>query len=208
MVLLSTAYNPPVSWLALLYQHQEVEIDLWETYPKQTYRNRCRIATSNGLIDLSIPVNKPNGKQSRTNEILLEEKQNWRQQHWRSIKNAYQSTPFFIHYEEGIRNIIESDIQLLWKLNHALIEFIADQIHIDFEIKYSKDFIEESPYEDFRFKIHPKQQEIISYPSYYQVFDDKLGFQGGLSSLDLLFNLGPEALIYLDKLPQIPFNKQ
>lgn len=208
MVLLSTSYFPPVSWLALLYQHKEVAIDLWETYPKQTYRNRCKITTSNGNMDLSIPVKKPNGNQSKTNEVLLDEKQNWRQQHWRSIKNAYQSTPFFIHYEEGIKDILESDITQLWKLNHALIKYIAKQIHMDYSIEYTDDFIEESTQQDYRFRIHPKQEEIIHLPPYYQVFDNRIGFQEGLSSLDLLFNLGPEAILYLDKLPEITTNKQ
>jgi hypothetical protein len=209
MVLLSTSYFPPISWLALLYQQKEVSIDLWETYQKQSYRNRCRIATSNGLMDLSIPVKKPNGNHSRSNEIILDDHQNWRQQHWRSIKNAYQSTPFFIHYEEGIHSILfDKKTTLLWELNHHTIKFIADQIHIDYKIEYTNDFIEESNENDFRFKIHPKHKELLDYPDYYQVFDDKIGFQGGLSSLDLLFNLGPEAIIYLDQLPEIIIRKK
>ena len=37
-------------------------------------------------------------------------------------------------------------------------------------------------------------------PPYYQVRQGQLGFIGGLSILDLLFNLGPEALLYLRSL--------
>jgi len=208
MVYLSTAYFPPISWLTLLYQKKEVSIDLWESYTKQSYRNRCRIATSNGLMDLSIPVKKPYGNQSKTRDILLDNQQNWQQNHWRGIKNAYQSTPFFIHYEEGIQKIINTDFEFLWQLNHELIEHIADEINMDYSINYTKDFMEETDENDFRFKIHPKQDEIMNYPPYYQVFDDKIGFQQGLSSLDLLFNLGPEAILYLDKLSEITTNKQ
>lgn len=208
MVLLSTSYFPSISWLALLYQNKEVTVDLWETYPKQTYRNRCRIVTSNGLMELSIPVKKPNGNQSKTHDILLDDQQSWRQQHWKSIKNAYQSSPYFIYYEDGIQEIIESDINTLWKLNEALILYISNQINMDYNINYSADFIEETNQKDFRCKIHPKHQEIIDYPPYYQVFDDKIGFQPGLSSLDLLFNMGPEALLYLDNLPEILTSKQ
>ncbi len=203
MILLSTSYFPPITWLALLYQNKEVSIDLWETYPKQTYRNRCNIATSNGLMALSIPVKKPKGNQSKTNEILLDNQQNWQQQHWRSIKNAYQSTPFFIHYEEEIKSLIYGNYKFLWQLNDAIIKMICLQIDIDFKINYTDDFIEKVPSQDFRFIIHPKHQEWAALPPYYQVFDDKTGFIGGLSSLDLLFNLGPEALIYLDRLPLI-----
>jgi hypothetical protein len=203
MILLSTTYFPPISWLAILYQNKEVNIDLWETYPKQTYRNRCNIATSNGLMGLSIPVKKPNGNQTKTKEILLDSEQNWQQQHWRSIKNAYQSTPFFIHYEEEVKNLIHGNYESLWQLNDAIIQMLCHQIDIDCRINYTNDFIEETPPRDFRFIIHPKQQELIKIPPYYQVFDDKTGFIEGLSSLDLLFNLGPEALLYLDRLPTI-----
>lgn len=208
MVLLSTTYFPPITWLALLYQNKEVSIDLWESYTKQSYRNRCRIATSNGLLDLSIPVKKPHGNHTKTQEVLLDNQQNWQQNHWRGIKNAYQSTPFFMHYEEGIQQILNSKFEFLWQLNHALVAHIADEINMDYSMNYTKDFIEETHETDFRFKIHPKQNEIIHFPPYYQVFDDKIGFQAGLSSLDLLFNLGPEAILYLDKLPEITMIRQ
>lgn len=39
---------------------------------------------------------------------------------------------------------------------------------------------------------------IDGFARYYQVREDKLGFLPHLSVVDLLFNLGPEALLYLD----------
>ena len=41
-------------------------------------------------------------------------------------------------------------------------------------------------------------------PPYWQVREDKLGFISGLSVLDLIFNLGPEAVVYLDRLSESP----
>lgn len=208
MILFSTTYFPPISWLALLYQNQQARIDLWETYPKQSYRNRCRIATSNGVMDLSIPVKKPNGNASKTKEISFDEKQDWRKQHWKSIKNAYQSTPFFIHYEDAIQEVLFKEYEHLWQLNHAIILLLCEEIDIDSQISYTSDFIEEPKEPDIRFLIHPKKEQLTDFPPYYQVFDDKLGFIPDLSSLDLLFNLGPESLIYLDQLPRISVLKQ
>lgn len=45
-----------------------------------------------------------------------------------------------------------------------------------------------------------KEPESHNMPPYYQVRADKLGFIPSLSILDLLFNMGPEAQLYLKKL--------
>ncbi|MBK7029957.1 MAG: hypothetical protein IPH45_12420 [Bacteroidales bacterium] len=55
-IILPTAYLPPISWWALLYHKKEIHLELQETYPKQTYRNRCHIYSASGLLPLSIPV--------------------------------------------------------------------------------------------------------------------------------------------------------
>ena len=45
MLLLSTAYLAPVQYYAHLYAAQQIIEDHGEHYVKQTYRNRCYIAT-------------------------------------------------------------------------------------------------------------------------------------------------------------------
>ena len=39
--LLSTTYFGPVQWYQKLYRSEAVEIEQWESFQKQTYRNRC-----------------------------------------------------------------------------------------------------------------------------------------------------------------------
>ena len=54
---------------------------------------------------------------------------------------------------------------------------------------------------DFRETIDPKHPEPDAdfVPRrYYQVFERKTGFLPNLSILDLLFNMGPEGIFYLD----------
>lgn len=196
--LLSTAYFPPISWMALLLQAPAASIDLWETYSKQSYRNRCQISTSLGVLDLNIPVKKPNGNQTKTKDILIDYQQKWQLLHWKSIKTAYQSAPFFIYYQDEIEALIFGNYSHLYLLNEAIIRKFLTINGSNSLINYTSDFITPNSHEsDFRFSIHPKKPNLWPTPKYYQTFEDKIGFTENLSVLDLLFNLGPEIPEYL-----------
>ena len=62
MTLFSTAYFPSVSYMARFLKEETPIIEVWDTYHKQTYRNRCRVMTANGVESLSVPVIKVNGR--------------------------------------------------------------------------------------------------------------------------------------------------
>lgn len=204
MTLLSTAYFPSISWMALFSQRKEVLIDLFETYPKQSYRNRFSIATSHGILNLSVPVKKPMGNRSKTNEIIIDYQQKWQSLQWKSIKTAYQSAPFFLYYQDEIEELIKKEYPSLKEMNETIILELASLMGINSSLKYTNDFIPlENPDEDFRFSIHPKLDSPFQIKPYYQVFDEQHGFFKDLSSLDLLFNLGPESIAYLESLALI-----
>ena len=59
--------------------------------------------------------------------------------------------------------------------------------------------------EDFRDAIHPKHpnsilRDLELEKPYFQVFSQKHGFQSDLSIMDLLFNEGPDSIMYLKRL--------
>ena len=60
-VYLSTAYLPPIDYLALWMHSGTTVIEKYEYVEKQSYRNRCRIATASGATELSIPLERPQG---------------------------------------------------------------------------------------------------------------------------------------------------
>lgn len=201
MTVLSTAYFPPIIWMAYLYQKKEILIDTHETYAKQSYRNRTQIATATGAMNLSIPVKKPNGNQTKTFNIQVDTHQKWASLHWKSIKTAYQSAPFFLFYQDEIEAILKKKFHTLIDLNEHITKELASMIGFQADFKYSEDFIAlENAENDFRFHIHPKKQLAIEFPPYYQIFDEKHQFIPNLSILDLLFNLGPESISYLESL--------
>ena len=59
-VLLPVLYLGPISYFSQLKQHQagRIELERFEHFPKQTYRNRMSIYSPNGKLDLTIPVKK------------------------------------------------------------------------------------------------------------------------------------------------------
>jgi len=87
-ILLSTAYLAPIQYYSKLVKYKKVFIELHENFPKQTYRNRCKIYAANGELSLSIPVKKKDVK-VKTKDILIDYDTNWRKLHWKSIESAY-----------------------------------------------------------------------------------------------------------------------
>ncbi len=201
VVLLSTAYLAPVSYYVLLARAGKVVIEQHENYQKQSYRNRCLIAAANGPMVLSIPVKKtPPGKNS-IRDIQLSGHGNWQHMHWNSLVSAYASSPYFAFYRDDIRPFYKKKYKYLFDFNEALREEICALLNLEPRLEYSKSYTTgpETEMLDYRELIHPKKQrleELLPGP-YVQVFDRKFGFLPDLSVLDLLFNTGPEACLFL-----------
>ena len=173
-----------------------------ENYQKQSWRNRCRILTSNGPENLNVPVVHENGTFALPiREIRVEYTTPWVQRTERAIESAYSSSPFFIYYKDELFAILDSHPATLWELNRRLIDFFCTKIGIAPEIRETESF-DAAWAEDYRALIHPKRANTILRDlglerPYWQVFKDKFGFVPGLSIMDLLFNEGPESLCWL-----------
>lgn len=201
VVLLSTAYLAPVSYYVLLARAGKVVIEQHENYQKQSYRNRCLIAAANGPMVLSIPVKKTLPGKNSIRDIQLSGHGNWQHMHWNSLVSAYASSPYFAFYRDDIRPFYEKKYKYLFDFNEALREEICALLHLEPRLEYSKSYTTgpETEILDYRELIHPKKQrpeELLPGP-YVQVFDRKFGFLPDLSVLDLLFNTGPEACLFL-----------
>ena len=203
VVLLSTAYLPPIEYIIQCLRFQKVLIEQFETYQKQTYRNRCNIATANGLLQLSIPIKKVNGNHTITKDIEIDNSNRWNQIHWRAIASAYKHSPYFIHYCEPIESIFKNPPKLLTEFNMQLLDIVFKILKTDLDLSYTSKYeVIPDNITDFRKAIQPKHT--ISYtgkPStfaeYTQTFNNKYSFIPNLSIIDLIFNEGPAAFDYL-----------
>jgi len=80
---LSSAYLAPISYFQLLLNAPQIWIDIDEKYQRQSYRNRCVINSSNGLITLSIPVEKPVAGKYAMRDMRIASHGEWQKSHWR-----------------------------------------------------------------------------------------------------------------------------
>jgi hypothetical protein len=204
-VYLSSAYLAPVQYYSK-FLNNRVFIEQHENYLKQSYRNRCMIVSANGVMPLSIPVEHASGAKVLTKDIRIADHGNWQHLHWNAIVSAYNSTPFFEYYQDDFYPFYHKKYDFLFDLNEEILNLTFRLLQVDQEISYTDEYKREvEPNElDFRETIHPKKDwrindsNFIPYP-YYQVFDQKFGFQPNMSIIDLLFNMGNESLIVLMK---------
>ncbi|WP_417431459.1 WbqC family protein [Halpernia sp.] len=191
-------YLPNISWfIQYLENNTEVIIEKFENFPKQTFRNRTNIYGANGKLTLVIPINHTGNRLYKNTEISYAE--NWQKQHWKSIKTAYQSSPYFEFYEDRFAKIYEKKEKFLFDFNLKALEILIQLLKIDKKFQFSESYKTESSALDLRQSFSAKKESTETFENYYQTFGEKFGFIQDLSVCDLLFNLGPESLIYLKK---------
>ena len=206
-------YILPLTYLGniLYYAHltsSRCTIDIHSNYIKQTYTNRCSIISANGIQDLTIPIIKPKEK-TPIKDIRISSHDNWQQLHWRAIQSAYNSTPFYEYFCDDYLPFYQKKWDFLLDFNLKIQEKTLELLNFQKIESYLSDtYIEKSNFntKDLREVINPKKFDVSLYNNlntpYYQIFNQKFGFMPNLSIIDLLFNMGNEARIYLKKINQ------
>ena len=195
-IVLGSVYAGNIDYYCALSSEQNIIIDIYQHFQKQSYRNRCVIAGANGSLNLIVPVIRGKGKTALI-DIKIDNSQNWKKIHWKSLESAYRTSPYFEFYEHEFEAIYLNKIhQSLFDFNNDMFNVILNclqiEINVNFSMSYSKNY---SDFLDLREIIHPKKYPSRFYnnPQYRQVFDTKYKHLENLSVLDLLFNEGPRA---------------
>lgn len=194
-------------------------------YTKRDWRNRNLIKTPNGLKWLSIPVSVKGKYFQKINETKISDKK-WNKSHLGILKQNYNNARF---YKETIGWIEElymnCNFEYLSEINLHFIREINKYLNIKTEIRFSKDFdlhedrnmrlinickelngsdyfsgpaakfyMDEKLFEANNLNVHYLNHS--DYPKYSQLYDS---FEHGVSILDLIFNVGNEAIKFYKK---------
>lgn len=198
--LLSSTYFGPVQWYQKLCRYDRVLIEHCDAYQKQTYRNRCLIATTQGVQALTVPVVHGRDAQQDREVIKISDHGNWRHLHWQALQTAYGDSPFFEYYEDDLRPFFTERWELLYDFNETIRLKMCELLDIHPVVSHTTQYHPSPAPNDFREAIRPKHPLPDAHfepRPYYQVYQQKHGFLPNLSILDLLFNMGPESIYYL-----------
>lgn len=195
-VLLPSAYLPPVRFFSAM-KTGSVLIEQYDSYVKQTYRNRCVIATANGMQPLTVPTVRPDTPKQIMKDVRISDHGDWRRQHWNALESAYMNSPFFMYYQDDFRPFYEKKYEFLLDFNMELTRIILELAHMKVELNLTESYgATYNSVTDLRALAEPGQGTSGARP-YWQVFGRKHGFLPGLSAVDLLFNMGPEFKSFL-----------
>ncbi|MEQ8714717.1 MAG: WbqC family protein [Cyclobacteriaceae bacterium] len=193
-IVVESQYLPGIAYFSLLASANTIIIDGHENYVRQTYRNRAEILGPNGIINLTVPVERGRSKQLMK-ETLIDNTSNWQKIHWRSIQSSYGKSPFFEYYADQLVSYYEREYRYLVDLNHDLLSCLLKVVDLDVQWSYSKQYVESESVDiqDYRSIVNPKRKkdylEKLSTLAYPQVFGSK--FVTGMSLIDMLFCEGP-----------------
>ena len=122
--LLQTTYFGPIQWYQKLYRYDHCLIEQYDSYQKQTYRNRCLIATANGVQALTVPVENEKGEMKNEKcllrDIRISDHNQWRRVHWNALQSAYSESPFFDYYADDLHPFFERKYNFLIDFNEEI----------------------------------------------------------------------------------------
>ena len=151
-MILPTTYMGPVEWYRqFLANPSAVQIEVMESFPKQTYRNRCTItlpheSQSNcqspiaNSLTLTVPVKRVDSKQL-TRDVEISYQQRWQHQHWIALVSAYKRTPYFDYYADFFRPFYEQETRFLVDFNEKIHQVIVDLMKNNATVAIKKDNI-------------------------------------------------------------------
>ena len=141
--LLQTTYFGPVQWYQKLKRYDHCVIEQYDSYQKQTYRNRCVIATANGLQALTVPVDHSplTIDHVQCKDLRISDHNQWRRVHWNALQSAYSESPFFEYYADDIRPFFEQKYEFLIDFNEAIRQKMCELLDIDTSVSYSSGFM-------------------------------------------------------------------
>lgn len=189
-LIIDSQYFGALDYIKTLFQFSNVEIEQYENYRKMSFRNRCIVAGSNGLVTLSVPL--ANGRDAR--QLMKDTRVNyagrWQLEQVRTLESCYARAPYFEYFWPEVRELVLAKPGFLLDKNMAILEWLRKVFRMDvvlgrtsvYQAGYGEGYV------DLRNRTRPNNYlEHDPGISYTQVFQDRIGFRKNISILDYLF---------------------
>lgn len=195
--LIEAHYLPSIAYFTAILPAKEILLERYEHFEKQTYRNRCRIKTANGVVQLTAPITSKHGK-VMISDVRLDYTQKWLNNHWRTVQSAYGKAPFFEYYADDLHSILFKRASFLYDLNYMLLSMCLRWLKLDMPVKETEYYRQTASGDvlNLRSALAPKKLEQC-YQFYYPVMYNQVfgnTFVENLSLIDLIFCEGPGAM--------------
>lgn len=224
VVILQSNYIPWKGYFDLIHDADEFILFDDMQYTRRDWRNRNQIKTEKGQEWLSIPVDVKGKFFQRIDETMVADS-SWAVSHWQKIRSVYRRAPHFQQYAEDIEALYlkAKEVRRLSEINRLFLNGVARLLGLRANLKWSTDYpstdgkterlvqlcksagaqryisgpaargyIEPGLFEEAKVELVFK--DYSGYPEYPQSFPP---FAHGVTVLDLLFNVGPDAPWYI-----------
>lgn len=191
-------YYGSVRYYATLAAYSRVVVDAGQRYDKRFKSvHRCTIADTRGELTLTVPVaHRPMAHADgirQWRQMAVSAHGEWWNVHRVSLESAYGRTPFFEFYIDRFLPWLKFSDTSIVDFDLGLDEVVRRTLGLETEVTYTTEGIDMAAADDYRSNTFTDIRDV----EYYQVRAAKLGFRPGLSILDLIFNMGPEAPLVL-----------
>src|SRR5690606_22636918 len=181
-------YLPPIEFFVAVQDVDEIRIERYENYQKQSYRNRTAVRLANQVKYLSIPV-YGGSKKIQYTEKKIDDSQNWRNVHLRGIQSAYGKAPFFEFFYPDLEKIFLKNHTYLYDFNWDLLTLCLANLRHPAKLIQTDIYRSYEEETDLRGVLDVKEpftrRNIYKPSPYDQIFG--LNFAPNLSVIDLLF---------------------
>lgn len=196
-------YFGSVEYYATMGAYDRVVVNDTARYDKrQKATHRMDIIDTHGIKSLTVPISRPdNFSGLHWNNIAISQHGQWWHVIAETLASAYGRTPFFEFYIDRLLRFFSSstsaEFQNVATLCREVDIAIRAILGFDNEVIYASQSLDADTMTSAIATSDIVQPHSVEY---YQVRRDKFGFVPQLSILDLIFNMGPESSITLQKM--------
>jgi len=183
-MILSTAYFPNILYMSHIVScENDIMIEAWENYQKQSYRNRFQIASDKGTHTLTMPVHAYNNIPVK--DVTVDYSMPWQREHLRTVKTYYASAPYYPYAIDKIEDLFSIREKYLLDYNMLILRRILQILGIDRNIGFTETF-QPLTENDPRIITSRNYKCPDTSVTYYQVFSEKQDFIPNLSIIDYI----------------------